>query len=179
MSRDAIVTSGSQEGADVTHDQSGAGTPAPSTELSIQERLYPALTCFGCGQANTKGLRLRSYLDADGVVAQFTPWPEHDNGMGFVNGGIIATVLDCHSGAAVLHRSAQRGSASGSGAPLVYVTAGLDLRYLRPAPLRETLQLRAAITSATVDEVIVEAEVTWDGKPRATATSRWKAWRPR
>lgn len=153
--------------------------PPPRTELSIQERLYPGLTCFGCGQANPKGLRLRSYLDADGVVAQFAAWPEHDNGMGFVNGGIIATVLDCHSGAAVLHRSAQQGSAPGSGAPLVYVTAGLDLRYLRPAPLHETLQLRAAITSATVDEVIVEADVAWDGRPRATATSLWKAWRPR
>lgn len=154
-------------------------TPPPSTELSIQEQLYPWLTCFGCGPANPKGLRLRSYLDADGVVAQFAAWPEHDNGMGFVNGGIIATVLDCHSGAAVLHRGAQQGFAHGSDAPVVYVTAGLDLRYLRPAPLRETLQLRAAITSATPEEVTVEAELTWDGRPRATAVSLWKAWRPR
>ena len=153
--------------------------PPPSTEPSIQERLYPDLTCFGCGQANPKGLRLRSYPDADGVVARFAAWPEHDNGMGFVNGGILATVLDCHSGAAVFHRSAEQGSPPGTGAPLVYVTAGLDVRYLRPAPLDETLLLRATVTSATVDEVVVEAEATWDGKARATATSLWKAWRPR
>ena len=62
--------------------------------LSIQERLYPQLTCFGCGHANARGLKLRSY-PGDGVVtAAFEPWPEHDNGFGFLNGGIIATVLD-------------------------------------------------------------------------------------
>lgn len=49
--------------------------------LSIQERLYPSLPCFGCGPSNPKGLQLRSY-PGDGVVtAAFMPWPEHDNGL--------------------------------------------------------------------------------------------------
>lgn len=145
--------------------------------LSIQERLYPQLTCFGCGHANPKGLKLRSYPGDGFVTAGFRPWPEHDNGMGFLNGGIIATVLDCHSGAAVFHRADLLGM--GQGAPLLYVTAGLDLRYLRPVPLRETLELRAEVTSADDDQVTVEAELVWDGKPRAAATSLWKRWRPR
>lgn len=152
---------------------------AEQSGLSIQERLYPSLTCFGCGHANPKGLKLRSFPDEGGVTAQFTPWPEHDNGVGFVNGGIIATVLDCHSGAAVFQRSAEIGTPPGSDNPLMYVTAGLDVRYLRPVPLGQALQLRAVITSATDDEVVVEAELAWDGKPRATATSLWKRWRPR
>ena len=80
-------------------------------ELSIQERLYPHLTCFGCGHANPKGLHLRSYPGDGEVTATFRPWPEHDNGFGFLNGGIIATVLDCHSGAAVFDESARRGDA--------------------------------------------------------------------
>ena len=70
--------------------------------LSIQERLYPDLPCFGCGHGNPKGLRLRSYPGDAAVVATFLPWPEHDNGLGFLNGGIISTVLDCHSAAAVM-----------------------------------------------------------------------------
>jgi hypothetical protein len=58
------------------------------TEASIQETYYPTLTCFGCGHANERGLRLRSY-EVDGVVrAAFMPWPEHDSGGGFLNGGI-------------------------------------------------------------------------------------------
>ena len=64
--------------------------------LSIQETYYPDLTCFGCGHANERGLHLRSY-EVDGVVqGTFTPWPEHDNGGGYLNGGIISMVLDCH-----------------------------------------------------------------------------------
>ena len=148
-------------------------------ELSIQERLYPQLTCFGCGHANDKGLKLRSY-PGDGVVtAAFEPWPEHDNGFGFLNGGIIATVLDCHSGAAVFHRSSLRGMEPAPGAPLLYVTAGLDLRYLRPVPLGQVLELRAAVTAADDDQVTVEAELLWDARTRAAATTIWKRWRPR
>lgn len=50
------------------------------------------MTCFGCGPANPRGLRLQSYLGDGHVTATFTPWPEHDNGLGFLNGGIIATL---------------------------------------------------------------------------------------
>ena len=156
----------------MTHDDAMA-------ELSIQERLYPQLTCFGCGHANAKGLKLRSYPRDDVVVAAFRPWPEHDNGFGFLNGGIIATVLDCHSGAAVFHRAHLLGMDPPPGSPLLYVTAGLDLRYLRPVPLGQALELRATVTEADADQVTVEAELVWDGKPRAAATTLWKRWRPR
>lgn len=156
----------------------GNGPTPGGGALSIQERLYPQLTCFGCGHANPKGLHLRSYPAADGVSARFTPWPEHDNGFGFLNGGIIATVLDCHSGAAVYHQ-VEVGIPGVGGAPPMYVTAGLDIRYLRPVPLHEELVLRAVVTSADPDLVVVEAQVEWDGKPRAVATSDWRPWRPR
>jgi acyl-coenzyme A thioesterase PaaI-like protein len=147
--------------------------------LSIQERLYPDLPCFGCGHGNPRGLQLRSY-PADGhVSAQFTPWPEHDNGLGYLNGGIISTVLDCHSAAAVMLEADRRGWPPLPGAPLSYVTAGLDVRYLRPAPLTETVELRAVITSATEPEMTADVELVWDGKTRASARAVWKRWRPR
>lgn len=148
-------------------------------ELSIQDRLFPGMTCFGCGPANDKGLRLKSYPGADAVVAAFRPWPEHDNGVGFLNGGIIGTLLDCHSAAAVLHEADLRGWRPLPGAALAYVTAGLDVRYLRPAPLHEPVQLRAAVTSVTEPEMTAEVELAWDGKVRAVATALWKRWRPR
>ena len=106
-----------------------------ASPVSIQARLYPDATCFGCGLANPKGLHLQSYAQEAAVVATFTPWPEHDNGLGYLNGGIIATLLDCHSGAAVLHEADRRGWEAFPGAAYSFVTAGLDVRYLRPAPL--------------------------------------------
>jgi acyl-coenzyme A thioesterase PaaI-like protein len=146
---------------------------------SIQERLFPELACFGCGPANANGLRLRSHPDGDGVTATFMPWPQHDNGLGYLNGGIISTVLDCHSAAAVMHEADVRGWPPLPGAPLAYVTAGLDVRYLRPTPLNEPVTLRAVVTAAGEAEMTVDVQLHWDGKPRATAVAHWKRWRPR
>lgn len=147
--------------------------------VSIQERLYPDLPCFGCGHGNSKGLKLRSYPAEGYVTARFTPWPEHDNGLGFLNGGIISTVLDCHSAAAVMLEAERQGWPPLPGVPLSYVTAGLDVRYRRPAPLTETVELRAVITAAAESQITAEVELIWDGKVRASADALWKRWRPR
>lgn len=147
--------------------------------LSIQERLYPELPCFGCGQNNPKGLQLRSYPGDGEVTAVFQPWPEHDNGIGYLNGGIISTVLDCHSAAAVILEAERRGWPPLRGAPLPYVTAGLEVRYLRPSPLYEPSELRAVVVSAEEAEITAEAELVWQGKVRATATAHWRRWTPR
>jgi acyl-coenzyme A thioesterase PaaI-like protein len=147
---------------------------------ALQDRYFPDLPCFGCGPANTKGLQLKSFEADDGlVVAEFTPWAEHDNGLGFLNGGIISTVLDCHSAAAVTHAAFERGWPPLPGAALPYVTAGLDVRYLRPAPLDETVALFARVAEASEAEITAEVWLEWDAKERARATAVWKRWRPR
>jgi len=149
-------------------------------ERSIQERYYPDLPCFGCGPANEKGLRLRSYPRADGIVtASFTPWPEHDNGLGYLNGGIIATVLDCHSAAAVTHEAYARGWPPLPGAALPYVTAHLEVSYRRPAPLADPVALYGEVTSATEAEMTARVWMEFEDKTRAEVTAVWKRWRPR
>jgi acyl-coenzyme A thioesterase PaaI-like protein len=149
------------------------------TGVSIQERLFPDARCFGCGPANPKGLRLRSFEQDDVVVATFMPWPEHDNGLGYLNGGIIATLLDCHSGAAVFHQADIQGWTALPGAAYAFVTAGLDVRYLRPAPLLEPVELRAVVAAADESVITVDVQLVWDGKARAEASTLWKRWRPR
>ena len=146
---------------------------------SLQDQYFPDLPCFGCGPANERGLRLKSFDDGDLVVAEFEPWPEHDNGLGYLNGGIIATVLDCHSAAVVTHEAFTRGWPPLPGAALPYVTAGLDLQYLRPAPLDETVRLVGRILTASEPEISSEVWLEWGGKQRARATAVWKRWRPR
>lgn len=146
---------------------------------SLQETHFPDLTCFGCGPANDKGLRLRSYLVEGRYVAEFMPWPEHDNGVGFLNGGIIGTLLDCHSASAVVDHAYAQGWRSLGDAPLPYVTAGLDVRYRRPAPLREPVTLGAEVTAASEAEIAAHVWLEHDGKVRAEADALWKRWRPR
>jgi acyl-coenzyme A thioesterase PaaI-like protein len=153
--------------------------PVPGA-LSIQETYYPTLTCFGCGHANPRGLRLRSYETADGVRATFTPWPEHDNGGGYLNGGIISTLLDCHGAAAVLLEAHRKGWTPAPGAGLAFVTAGLDVAFRRPTPLREPVALTAELLAVAESEMTVASQVL-DGTGRmcARATALWKRWRPR
>lgn len=149
------------------------------SERAIQDRLFPEMNCFGCGPANEKGLRLKSF-PADGyVVATFQPWPEHDNGAGFLNGGIISTVLDCHSAAAVLNEATERGFLTPEDIDLAYVTAGLDVRFRRPSPLHEPVELRAVIKDASESEITCHVELIFEEKTRATADALWKRWRPR
>jgi acyl-coenzyme A thioesterase PaaI-like protein len=153
-------------------------TTDSADQSSLQERYFAGMMCFGCGPANLKGLRLRSFADDDGTVrAAFTPWPEHDNGLGYLNGGIIATILDCHGAAAVVLAAAGLGLAPDG--TLQYVTAGLDVRYLRPSPLDQTSELVARTVSADESEIVVDIGLWWDQKVRARGTSSWKRWRPR
>jgi acyl-coenzyme A thioesterase PaaI-like protein len=148
-------------------------------DVSIQDRLFPQLTCFGCGPSNPNGLRLKSYLRDGVITATFRPWAEHDNGVGYLNGGIITTVLDCHSAAAVVSEAHARGWLPLGGAALPFVTAGIDVRFRRPAPLHDPVELRAEITAASEAEMSCSVEMVFDGKQRATATATWKRWRPR
>jgi acyl-coenzyme A thioesterase PaaI-like protein len=147
--------------------------------LSIQEALFPEVNCFGCGPANPDGLHLRSYRDGDLTVAEFTPWPEHDNGFGFVNGGIISTLLDCHGAATVMWETDQRDWRAPNGSTVSFLTAGFDVRFLRPTPLGPAVRLTASPISVSEAEIVVHSELEVDGKPRATMEATWRRFRPR
>jgi acyl-coenzyme A thioesterase PaaI-like protein len=145
---------------------------------SIQERYFADMTCFGCGPANPAGLHLRSFPAPGGTTATFAGWPAHDNGLGFLNGGIISTVLDCHSITPIMIYAEEQGLL-GDGIVLPYVTAGLDVRFLRPTPLGPELTLFAAVESADDDVIWVAGELSYDDKVRASVRAQWKRWRPR
>ncbi len=150
-----------------------------NTGLSIQESLYPEMNCFGCGHANPKGFHLRSYREGELTVAEFTPLPEHDNGVGFLNGGIITTVLDCHGAALVMWEAAQREWHPAPGAALAFITAGFEVRFMRPTPLGPTVRLTATPVSIDETEIVVRSELEFDDKPRAAMVATWRRFRPR
>ncbi len=150
-----------------------------SSALSIQESLYPGLTCFGCGHANPDGLHLRSYRDGDVTVATFIPAAAHDNGFGFLNGGVISTVLDCHTAAVVLWEADKRAWKADEGAPIPFITAGFDVRFVRPTPLGPALSLRAEPVEISETTIVVSAELRLENKTRATMRATWRRFHPR
>ncbi len=132
---------------------------------SLQERYAPDNRCFGCGPANDKGLRIRSFEEGDEVVADFRPEPHHLAFEGVVNGGICGTLLDCHSNWTAAHHLMRK---SGRDELPCTVTAEFAVKLRRPTPLDATLRLRARVVESSDDRAVVEASIEAQGQVTAT-----------
>lgn len=138
----------------------------------LQETYWPDGTCFGCGPANARGLRVRSCVEGDEVVAEWTPEPHHAAFPGMLSGGIIGTLLDCHSNwtaAWTLMRAA------GVERPPCTVTADYHVRLLRPTPTAGSVTLRAHAVETHAERAVVEATLTAGGTLTATCRGTFVA----
>ncbi len=143
--------------------------------LSVQDRYAPELGCFGCGPANARGLRLKSFRDGDQLVATWTPDAHHEAYPGVLCGGIIGTLLDCHSNwAAAIHLMEKLGLEH----PPCAVTAEYAITMRRPTPTSGPLDLRARIVESTDDRAVVEATLEGGGKITATCRGTFVAVKP-
>ncbi|MBX7097836.1 MAG: PaaI family thioesterase [Myxococcaceae bacterium] len=136
-----------------------------SEPKSLQETYAPHNACFGCGPANEKGLRIRSFEQGDEVVATWTPQPHHEAFPGVLNGGIIGALLDCHlNWAACVHLMHQAKASS----PPCTVTADYAVQLKRPCPTDGPISLRAKVVESSGDRAVVEGTLEAAGKVRAT-----------
>jgi acyl-coenzyme A thioesterase PaaI-like protein len=122
---------------------------------SLQDRYSPNSRCFGCGPRNDKGLRIKSHVEGDEVVAEFTPEPHHEACTNILNGGIIGALLDCHSNWTAAHHLM---AARGESAPPCTVTADFHVKLKKPTPMT-ALRLRARVVESSGDRAVVEAEL--------------------
>ena len=139
---------------------------------SVQETYAPNNRCFGCGPANEKGLRIRSFEEGDELVAEWTPQPHHSAFENVLNGGITGALLDCHSNwAATMHLM----RANHSETPPCTVTADFHVVLKRPTPMNTPLRLRAHVVESTDDRAVVEASLEANGKTTATCRGTFVA----
>jgi acyl-coenzyme A thioesterase PaaI-like protein len=132
---------------------------------SLQDRYAPRTRCFGCGPANEKGLRIKSFVEGDELVAQWRPEPHHDAFPGILNGGIIGALLDCHGNwAAAWHLM----KTAGLDKPACTVTAELHIKLRRPTPSDGAVHLRAHVVESSDDRATVEAQLEARGEVTAT-----------
>ena len=145
------------------------------TAPCLQERYAPQNACFGCGPANPKGLRVRSFAEGDELVARWQPEKHHEAFEAVLCGGIIGTLLDCHSNwTAAMHLMQRRGAQ----APPCTVTADYAVKLLRPCPTDGPVTLRAKVVESKDDRAVVEATLEAAGKPRATCRGTFVAVEP-
>ena len=125
--------------------------------------------CYGCGRLNEDGHQIKSYWDGDETVCTFTPQPYHMAIPGYVYGGLIASLIDCHStgsAAAAAYREAERDMDTDP--PLRFLTGSLSVKYLRPTPLGVPLKLRSTVKVVSRRKVIVETRICAEGELTAT-----------
>jgi acyl-coenzyme A thioesterase PaaI-like protein len=136
------------------------------TEKAFQD-YYPenVAHCYGCGRLNKDGLQIKSFWDGDETVCTFTPRPSHTAIPGYVYGGLIASLIDCHStgtAAAAAYRAA--GRAMDTEPALRFVTASLHVDYLRPTPIEGPLELRSQIKEVKGRKVVVSTTLSAQGE---------------
>jgi acyl-coenzyme A thioesterase PaaI-like protein len=139
---------------------------------SLQDTYAPNNRCFGCGPANDKGLRIKSRVEGDEVVAEWRPESHHQAFDGILNGGIAGALLDCHSNWAAAYHLMKK---AGADSPPCTVTADFHVKLTRPTPMDALLKLRAHVVESTDDRAVVDATLEANGKVTATCRGTFVA----
>lgn len=145
------------------------------SEQSLQEHYAPQSRCFGCGPANETGLRIRSFVHGEEVVAEWQPQTQYEAFPDVLNGGIIGALLDCHSNWAATWHLMQR---AGATHPPCTVTADYSIKLLRPTPTGAPVKLVATVVESKDDRAIIEAQLIAGGKICATCRGTFVAVKP-
>jgi acyl-coenzyme A thioesterase PaaI-like protein len=139
-------------------------------EPAFQDFYPDALAhCYGCGRLNEHGLQIKSYWDGDESVCLFQPRPYHIAIPGFVYGGLIASLIDCHgtgTASAAAYRLA--GRAMNTQPALRFLTASLHVDYKLPTPLGPPLEVRARVEEIKGRKVVITETLSVEGKITAT-----------
>ena len=127
--------------------------------------------CYGCGRLNEHGHQLKTVWDGDETLSRFTPQPYHIAIPGYVYGGLIASLIDCHgTGTAALAAYRTEGREPGTEPPFRFVTASLQVDYLAPTPLGPELEIRGRVAEIKGRKVI--SEITLSANGNVTAKGR-------
>jgi acyl-coenzyme A thioesterase PaaI-like protein len=120
--------------------------------------------CYGCGRLNNHGLKIKSHWDGEESVCTVRPQAYHIGMKGFVYGGLIASIIDCHrTGRAAAAAYRREGRAMDTEPPLRFVTASLHVDYLKPTPIEGPIELRSRLKEVKERKVVVETDLKVGG----------------
>ncbi|ACL23593.1 PaaI family thioesterase [Chloroflexus aggregans] len=121
--------------------------------------------CYGCGRLNPDGLQIKSVWNGNEAIARFTPRPYHTAVPGYVYGGLLASLIDCHgTGTAAAAAYAAAGREPGTAPYLRFLTASLRVNFLKPTPLGPELIIHGRVKELAGRKVVVEAWIEVDGE---------------
>lgn len=120
--------------------------------------------CYGCGRLNEHGLQIKSYWDGDETVCEYQPRPYHTAIPGYVYGGLIASLIDCHStGTAAAAAYRAEGRSMDTEPAFRFLTASLHVDYLKPTPIDRPLEVRGVVKEIKGRKVVVTTTLSSNG----------------
>lgn len=137
----------------------------------IQDRYDPFVSaCYGCGNDNTFGHKIKTNWTGSQGITRFIPKPFHTAIPGFVYGGLIASLFDCHStGTASAYVTQLLNPHDPTITAVRFVTASLKVDYLKPTPLGPELVLSGEIKAHVDRKVTVMSTMIVNGIVTAKA----------
>ena len=120
--------------------------------------------CYGCGSENKHGHQIKTFWEGEESLTRFLPEAFHTALPGFVYGGLLASLIDCHStgtAAAAMYRA--EGRPMDTLPAFRFVTGSLQVTYLKPTPLGKELEIRGSIREIKGRKVVVDSTIFVDG----------------
>lgn len=120
--------------------------------------------CYGCGKLNEHGYQLKTIMEGEETVTRFTPSEHHTAIPGFVYGGLLASLIDCHgTGSASLALAKEQGIELREDNAPRCVTASLKVDYKKPTPIDGEIEIRGTVKEIKGKKVIISAELISKG----------------
>lgn len=120
--------------------------------------------CYGCGYLNEHGHKIKSFWDGDESVSYFDPEPFYTAIPGYVYGGLLASLIDCHgtgTAAAAAYRAA--GRSMDTQPAIRFLTKSLHMDYLKPTPMGVTLEIRGVVKEVEGRKVVIDEWIIANG----------------
>ena len=124
-----------------------------------------------CGLPYLQDLQLRAEWDGNAGRAYFKTQSHHSGGAkGWVYGGLIATMIDCHSIATAIAFTCQSEERERATQPEIqFVTRSLDINYRSPTPVETELFLCAEIKEIKGKKIVITCSLFVNDKESVQA----------
>jgi len=135
----------------------------------FQNHMSPNI-CFGCGQSNHQGLRIKSYWEGEEAVCIWQSEEKYQGWKGLLNGGVMATLIDCHSMCTAMAATYQSENRALDSLPEYrYATGTMTIKYLKPTSNIQPVELRAKVQEIKGKKVVVNCNIYSEGQLTAEA----------
>jgi acyl-coenzyme A thioesterase PaaI-like protein len=142
----------------------------PPTDIDYFQDHMPGNICFGCGRDNHDGLKISSFWQGEEAHCIWTSQAKYQGWKGVLNGGILATIIDCHTMCTAMAYAYKSENRVLDSKPIYrYATGTLTVKYLKPTLNDQPITLKAKVVETKGRKTVLTCDVISNGELTAQA----------